>query len=78
MIEIRDLKFSSPGGEYHLRLDRLDFVGGQSTAVLGPSGCGKTTLLHLISGIRVPASGTVGTMGTEVSSLSEAERRDFR
>ena len=56
----------------------LEFPRGQLTSLLGPSGCGKTTLLNLISGILQPHSGTVTVDEVDVSSLSDAERRDFR
>jgi len=78
MIEIRDLVFRYPEGEFELRVPRLDVERGETVAVIGPSGCGKTTLLHLVAGVRAPASGTVMTDGVDVTSLDDAGRRDFR
>jgi putative ABC transport system ATP-binding protein len=46
--------------------------------VVGPSGSGKTTLLNLIAGIVPPLRGRIETTGVEVTSLSDAARRDFR
>ena len=51
---------------------------GETVAILGPSGSGKTTLLNLMSGLDTPDSGEVELTGVKLSSLSEAEKTDFR
>lgn len=48
------------------------------TAVVGPSGSGKSTLLNLLAGFDTPSSGRVVVGGTDLHSLSEAGRADFR
>ena len=59
-----------------LRGHRLEMSVGERVAILlGPSGCGKTTLLRVICGLMVPASGRVMIEGTDVTSLP-AEARD--
>jgi putative ABC transport system ATP-binding protein len=78
VIEIQDLQFSYPGGEFHLDIPSFDVAPGEKLAVIGPSGSGKTTLLNLVSGIVTPARGTVRVAQTEVSGLSDALRRAFR
>ena len=78
MIRIDDLVFRYPQGEFELGVPVLRIARGERVGVLGPSGSGKTTLLHLIAGIALPDRGAVHTGGTEVSALSESERRDFR
>ena len=52
--------------------------GGESVAVMGTSGCGKSTLLGLLGGLSVPTVGTVTIDGTDISTLSEADRVAFR
>jgi putative ABC transport system ATP-binding protein len=78
MIQVANLKFRYPGGDFHLDIDALGVERGASAAVIGPSGTGKTTLLNLISGVTVPDAGTVNTRDIEVSSLDDRARRDFR
>ena len=78
MIQVSNLKFSYPGGDFHLDIDSLKVERGASVAVIGPSGTGKTTLLNLISGVSVPEAGKVTTRDIEVSSLDDRARRDFR
>ena len=54
------------------------FRPGHLAAILGPSGSGKTTLLHCLAGIVAPNSGTVRFGETDVSSLGEGARDEWR
>ncbi|WP_340098417.1 ABC transporter ATP-binding protein [Salinibaculum salinum] len=56
----------------------LTLARGSYTAVMGPSGSGKSTLLNLIGGLDTPTSGTVSVNGTDLGTLSEAERATVR
>ncbi len=78
MIQISDLEFRYPQGEFRLEIPALDVSAGETTAFVGPSGSGKTTLLNLIAGIVVPPRGRVVTGGVAVSDLDDGERRSFR
>lgn len=55
-----------------------EIASGEIVALLGRSGSGKSTLLNLIAGIDLPSSGSVWAEGTNLSSLSERERTQFR
>ena len=77
-LEISELHFRYPEGEFALRVPSLAVGRGESVAFIGPSGSGKTTLLHLIAGIQMAPQGRVATLATEVMSLSEPDRRSFR
>ena len=48
----------------------LEIEAGSFVALLGPSGCGKSTLLRFVSGLDVPAAGSVSV---SPSSQSESQ-----
>jgi putative ABC transport system ATP-binding protein len=78
MIQIHGLNFTYPGETFQLQIPDFQVQQGEKLAVIGPSGSGKTTLLNLVSGIVTPKQGEIEVAGTTVSSMSDAERRDFR
>jgi len=77
-ISITDLRFTYPGGGFGMSVGSLEIAAGEKFALLGPSGAGKTTLLRLMTGLLQADSGRVCLGGTELASLSEAARREFR
>jgi len=78
VIEIRDLCFSYPGGEFRLEVPSFTVQPGEKLSVIGASGSGKTTLLNLVAGIITPRRGSVRVADVEVSALNDAGRRQFR
>jgi putative ABC transport system ATP-binding protein len=56
----------------------LAVARGEMVAVMGPSGCGKTTLLNCLAGLDTVDCGTVEVNGTDLATLSDARRTDFR
>jgi len=78
MIRVRSLEFRYPGTDFLLRIPDFQVGTREMVAVIGPSGSGKTTLLNLVAGILVPEQGSVHCADSEVSTLSDAARRDFR
>jgi putative ABC transport system ATP-binding protein len=56
----------------------LEIRRGEFTAIVGPSGCGKSTLLNLIGGLDSPTSGSISVAGTDLSTLTDSQRIDFR
>ncbi|HIE95749.1 MAG TPA: ABC transporter ATP-binding protein [Planctomycetes bacterium] len=78
MIEIQQLEFTYPHSSFNLHISDLAIETASVSAVVGPSGSGKTTLLHLVAGILPIAVGKVLIDDTDLSTLSDAERRRFR
>ncbi|MCU0709692.1 MAG: ABC transporter ATP-binding protein [Pirellula sp.] len=82
LLEIRDLKksYAEPGGGKVPILDIAEFHvdEGEQVVLRGESGGGKTTLLHLISGLVQPDSGSIRLEGVELTGFSEAKRDRIR
>src|SRR3972149_935871 len=51
---------------------------GEMVAIMGPSGCGKTTLLNCLSGLDDIDSGQVSVDGTDLSTMSDNEKTEYR
>jgi phosphonate transport system ATP-binding protein len=56
----------------------LTVAPGEFVVLLGLSGSGKSTLLRHVDGLQRPTSGTVSTLGTEVTTARGAELRALR
>ena len=52
----------------------LRVADGEFVVLLGPTGAGKTTTLRLVAGLERPDTGRIEISGSEVTSLSAAER----
>lgn len=78
MITIDRLEFRYSRHGFHLEVPDFKVTVGETVAMIGPSGSGKTTLLSLIAGILPPTKGKIVVGETDVCSLGDAPRRDFR
>jgi putative ABC transport system ATP-binding protein len=61
-----------------LRGISLEIMKGELVSIMGPSGSGKTTLLNILASFDYPTSGTVLVNGTNLNTLSEIEKNNFR
>lgn len=77
VIEVRDVRYTYPGGHVALTGVDLHVHPGERVALLGPNGAGKTTLILHLNGILAPAEGTVAVSGLPVrpENLLEIRRR---
>ena len=78
MIELSDLSFHYPDGDFTLRVPALAVEARETVALVGPSGSGKSTLLHIIAGIVSAQAGQVLSCGVDLARLDDAARRAFR
>ncbi|MFJ8546967.1 ABC transporter ATP-binding protein [Streptomyces sp. NPDC093586] len=72
-VTAESLAFSYASGGGLVRAD-LTLEAGATVAVEGPSGSGKSTLLALLGLILSPTAGSLHITGTDVRSLSPADR----
>lgn len=56
-----------------LQIRPNEFVG-----ILGPSGSGKSSLLYLLSGLKVPTSGSILYEGRDLAQMTDEERSRLR
>lgn len=78
MIQLNNVEFSYPGGDFQLTVADLSIGRSEKVAVIGPSGSGKTTLLNLVAGILRPTAGTICVNGFETANAIDKARRNFR
>src|SRR5690349_18546970 len=77
LIEISKLAFQRANRIIFNDVDIL-IPKGKVTAIMGPSGTGKTTLLRLMGGQLIPASGSIKVAGQEVSRLNRRALYNLR
>jgi len=81
IIEVNDLVKTYDTGAVLVQALRgvtMSVGRGEMVAIMGPSGCGKTTLLNCLSGIDEPTSGVVRIEGTDLASLDDDTRTNYR
>ncbi|MBR2055393.1 MAG: ABC transporter ATP-binding protein [Clostridia bacterium] len=52
----------------------LTLPAGRRTCIMGPSGCGKTTLLHILTGLVKPDTGTVENRPDRIGMVFQENR----
>jgi putative ABC transport system ATP-binding protein len=80
-IQLRDLHYGYREHAHDhlvLRAVNAEFRRGEYVALFGRSGSGKTSLLNLLGGLDVPASGEIVIDGVTLNRLDEHRRTMFR
>ncbi len=76
VIEVEGVDTVYEGEKYpSIRGIDLEIEEGDFVCVMGPNGAGKTTLLETINGLLNPSSGTVRTLGKEISNDGTGVRK---
>jgi putative ABC transport system ATP-binding protein len=81
IIRVTDLVKTYSTGEVEVRALQgvsIDVPQGEMLAIMGPSGCGKTTLLNCVSGIDEVTSGQVLIEGTDLATLNDDRKTEYR
>ena len=81
IIQVQSLVKTYSTGEVEVQALRgvdLTVPTGEMLAIMGPSGCGKTTLLNCVSGIDEPTSGTITIEGTDLGSMNDDRKTEYR
>lgn len=69
-LQLREIKFSYPGGRAEINVPALDIAPGERVAIIGGIGSGKSTLLRLMAGLYAPANGAVTIGGLDIFQLA--------
>jgi iron complex transport system ATP-binding protein len=65
---VSNVRYRPSGSAYYALEDvTLNITEGAFTAILGPNGAGKSSLLHLLTGTRLPESGTIHLQGIPIT-----------
>jgi putative ABC transport system ATP-binding protein len=78
MIETQGMAFRFAGSDSTLRFDDVHVPAGGALLLRGPSGSGKSTWLSLVAGLRVASEGRLSVAGTDLGTLSGAQRDQWR
>ena len=81
IIAVENLVKTYHTGEVEVQALRglsIDVPRGQMLAIMGPSGCGKTTFLNCVSGIDDVTSGEVLIEGTDLNTLNDDRKTEYR
>lgn len=81
IIAVENLVKTYHTGEVEVQALRglsIDVPKGQMLAIMGPSGCGKTTFLNCVSGIDDVTSGEVLIEGTDLNTLNDDRKTEYR
>jgi ABC-2 type transport system ATP-binding protein len=73
-LEVRDLVKRYPNGMEALKSVSLEIGDGEFFGLLGPNGAGKSTMIHCITGLARPSSGTVQVFGHDAVNHYRAAR----
>lgn len=81
MITVKNLIKTYTNGSIETKVLKgvdMNIKAGEFVAIMGKSGAGKSTLMYQISLLDQPTSGSITVNKTDILSLSEKERTDFR
>jgi ABC-type multidrug transport system ATPase subunit len=75
VVELEGASVVNELGRTVVREVSLTVEAGEAVALIGHNGGGKTTILRLVAGLGLATSGTVRTLGVDLTRASYVERR---
>ena len=69
-IALEDVTFRYPSGSILLEHFSIQFMKGETTAIVGVSGAGKSTIIDLIMGLQEPINGAIKYDGVNINQYS--------
>ena len=79
ILHLSDVRYRWPGRtSFGLHVPDFTLARSETVLLLGESGTGKSTLLSLICGTIIAASGNIFVAGDEIAALAAGERDRFR
>ncbi|MDR0780453.1 MAG: ABC transporter ATP-binding protein [Pseudomonadales bacterium] len=76
-IEVRKLTVDYGARRILSNID-LDIPSGKVSVIMGGSGTGKSTLLRCILGLKLPTSGSIHMLGTDITTATTAQLYQLR
>ncbi|WP_370217125.1 ABC transporter ATP-binding protein [Thalassolituus sp.] len=77
-MSLNDLIFSYDQTAPLLNIPSWEVEQGEKVFLKGASGSGKSTLLQLLAGLLSPQSGNINVFGTQLDTLNQRQRDQFR
>jgi putative ABC transport system ATP-binding protein len=78
-VENANLVYHDHGKElFAVKEATVEVKEGEFLGILGPSGSGKSSLLYLLSGLKIPTSGSISFEGKDLVTLNDQERARIR
>lgn len=74
MLELKDIKWSTPEGDEILKGVSFTVPDNRLLAITGPNGGGKTTIAKIIAGIEKPQSGKIILDGEDITDSDVTQR----
>jgi oligopeptide/dipeptide ABC transporter ATP-binding protein len=78
LLRVTDLQVHDARGLEAVRGVSFDVRAGETLGLVGESGCGKSTTILEIMGLEPPMGGSLQVLGSDVATLTRADRKRIR
>jgi len=78
VLNLKNLHFGYTPEQTLIDIEHFSIQSGESVFLKGPSGSGKSTVLGLVGGVLTPRSGNLSICGSELTTISSAQKDKIR